>query len=147
MQVTAEYLGQARFDVRARGHHLFSDQPVDNGGEDSGMTPPEFLLGAIASCVGYYAAKYLETRKLPADELQVSVSAEKVPNPARLGAFRVEITAPNLDERHRDGILRAAHSCLVHNTLSVPNSIDIRLDTGEHATLESRAIPAIGPTA
>jgi uncharacterized OsmC-like protein len=93
------------------------DQPPDNGGSDSGMTPPEFLLVSLGTCAGFYAAQYLKTRSLPAQGLEVKVTAEKAAQPARLGRFRIEVTVPALDPRHQAGVLRAVKACLIHNTL------------------------------
>ena len=126
MEVTASYLGDSRFEVTARGHRLISDQPTDNGGADTGPTPPEFLLASLASCAAYYAAQYLNTRKLPARDLKVQVSAEKAQQPtSRLGAFRIQVSVPGLDQRHQAGLLRAVKACLIHNTLAHPSAIDI----------------------
>jgi uncharacterized OsmC-like protein len=125
MHVSAHYRGDSKFEVQARGHRVMCDQPLDNGGQDAGMTPPEFLLASLASCAAYYAAQYLKTRKLPADHLEVSVSAEKAAQPARLGSFRIEVCAPGLDERHQAGVLRAAKACLIHNTLLGAPSIEV----------------------
>jgi uncharacterized OsmC-like protein len=131
MEVTAAFLGDSRFEVQARGHRVICDQPADNGGSDAGMTPPEFLLAALATCAAYYAAQYLNARHLPAEDLKVRVSAEKAQQPARLSSFRIEVTAPGLDERHQAGILRAAKACLIHNTLLSQPSIEIVVNAAE----------------
>ena len=133
MEVTARFLGGVGFEVQARGHRVICDQPADAGGLDAGITPPEFLLASLATCAAYYAAQYLKARQLPADELKVHVSADKAQNPARLGAFRIEITAPGLDERHRTGVLRAAKSCLIHNTLLGQPKVDVVVHAPEVA--------------
>ena len=125
MEVTAEFLGGVKFEVQARDHRLICDQPVDNGGADAGMTPPEFLLGSLATCAGYYAAQYLKTRQLPAKDLRVRVRAEKAQQPARIAAFHIEVNAPGLDERQQEGVLRAAKACLIHNTLLAQPAIDV----------------------
>jgi putative redox protein len=57
MELKIEYLGGVRFAAETRGHRVVSDQPPENGGEDSGMTPPEFLLASLGTCAGYYAAQ------------------------------------------------------------------------------------------
>ena len=129
MEVNVQHLGNSRFEVRARGHRLICDQPGGNGGSDAGMTPPELLLASLATCAGYYAAEYLKTRGLPAGDLHVRVVAEKAKNPARLGSFHLEVTAPGLDERHQSGILRAVKLCLVHNTLLHAPEIEIAVET------------------
>ena len=128
MEVTAQYLAGSKFEVAARGHRLVCDQPVDNGGSDAGMTPPEFLLASLATCAAYYAAQYLKARKLPAQELKVRAGAEKAMQPARLASFHIEVTVPGLDGRHQAGILRAVKSCLIHNTLLAGPSIEIAVN-------------------
>jgi len=133
MEVIAEYRGGVKFEVQARSHRVICDQPVDNGGSDAGMTPPEFLLASLATCAAYYAAQYLKARQLSAEDLKVRVSAEKAQQPARLGSFRIEVTASGLDERHQAGILRAAKACLIHNTLLGQPSIDVVVNSGQLA--------------
>jgi uncharacterized OsmC-like protein len=127
MEVTAQYAGHTSFEVAARGHRVVCDQPSDNGGDDAGMTPPEFLLASLATCAGYYAAQYLNARKLSTEGLSVTVSAGKALQPARLDDFRIEVHAAALDDRHEAGLLRAVKSCLIHNTLAAHPAIDIVL--------------------
>jgi uncharacterized OsmC-like protein len=134
MQVTADYAGAAKFTVAARGHRVTCDQPPDNGGADSGMTPPEFLLASLATCAGFYAAQYLNARQLPADGLRVTVTAEKALQPARLAAFRIEVQTGELDERHEAGLLRAVKACLIHNTLAAQPAMEIVLGCAVAAT-------------
>jgi len=117
MEVKVRHLGNVKFEAIARGHRVVCDQPPDNGGTDSGMTPPDFLLVSLGTCAGFYAAQYLKLHGLSAEGLEVNVSAEKARAPARLGTFRIEVIAPGLDERHTAGVLRAVHACLIHNTL------------------------------
>jgi uncharacterized OsmC-like protein len=133
MEVIAEYTSGVQFEITARGHKVTCDQPHDNGGENTGMTPPEFMLASLASCAGFYAAQYLRTRKLPADGVRVRVTAAKAAQPARLGSFAVRVDIPDVGERHRDGVLRAVKSCLIHNTLLQTPAIGIELHTATMA--------------
>lgn len=118
METTVELVQGTQFRVRTRGHEVLCDQPVDNGGGDSGMAPPEFLLAALGSCAAYYAAEYLRTRNQPQAGLRVRVHAEKAQAPARLSHFDIAVEAPEIsDPRHIEGIERAVKRCLIHNTL------------------------------
>ena len=49
MEVIVEHLGDVQFQIKARQHTIVSDQPLQNGGFDEGMTPPEMLLAALGS--------------------------------------------------------------------------------------------------
>ncbi len=131
MEAIIRYLDGVRFEAEARGHVVRCDQPPANGGEDQGMTPPEFLLASLGTCAGFYAAQYLRARSLPAAGLTVKVEAGKAAQPARLGSFKIEVTAPVGEERHREGILRAVKNCLIHNTLLHSPAIEILVGTGE----------------
>jgi len=141
MEVSTHYLGGSRFEVEAKGHRVICDQSADNGGTDEGMSPPELLLASLATCAAYYAAQYLNTRKLPAADLRVRVTAEKATQPARLASFQIKVTAPGLDERHQLGVLRAAKNCLIHNTLLGSPVVDVALEAGP---LQSEAELALG---
>lgn len=133
MEAIIRYQGESKFEATARGHRVVCDQPLENQGSDKGMTPPEFLLVSLGTCAGYYAAQYLKTRKLNADKLIVRVSAEKGAQPARLASFVIEVEAPELDARHRDGLVRAVKACLIHNTLTQPPAIDLQVHTAAPA--------------
>lgn len=128
MEVTIEHLGGVQFEIRARQHRIASDQPIENGGFDEGMTPPELMLASLGSCAGFYVAQYLKKEKLATEGTIVRVSAEKAQNPPRLSEFRIEIELPpDLPDGHREGIERAVRHCLIHNTLLNPPNISIQL--------------------
>ncbi len=120
----------------ARGHEVICDQPAENGGADAGMTPPESLLAALGSCAGFYAVQYLRTRSLPTDGLEVRVSAEKALSPARLASFPIDVSTSDIGERHREGVLRAVKSCLIHNTPLKPPVIEIAVNV-THASSQT----------
>ena len=135
MDVIIRHLGGVKFEAVARGHRVLCDQPAENRGTNSGMTPPELLLSSLGTCAGFYAAEYLRTRSLSSEGLAVRVTAEKATAPARLGSFRIEVTVPDLDPQHEAGMLRAVKTCLIHNTLLHAPAIEIALETRVPATI------------
>jgi uncharacterized OsmC-like protein len=131
MEMTVNYLGDVQFEAEARGHKIICDQPLDNGGADEGMTPPEFLLASLATCAGFYAVQYLKARKLPSDGLTIHISAGKAAQPARMDQFQLIINAPGIkEEKDLEGIRRSAEKCLVKNTLMIPPSISLQVTSG-----------------
>ncbi len=133
MEVSVEYLGGVKFEVETRGHRIISDQPVENKGTDTGMTPPELLLASLGSCAAYYAAEFLRVHSLPVEGLRVRVHAQKALKPARIIGFRVVVASPHINETHRDSLLRTVKHCLIHNTLLQPSEVDVTIETGGHA--------------
>jgi putative redox protein len=74
MEVKITHLDRVKFAIQARSHTIVCDQPAENGGEDSGMTPPELLLASLGSCAAFYAVQYLKTRNLAESGVEVSVT-------------------------------------------------------------------------
>jgi uncharacterized OsmC-like protein len=133
MEIRVRHLEGVKFEAETRGHRIVSDQPPANGGSDSGMTPPELLLASLGTCAGFYAAQYLRNHHLSEQGLEVAVSAEKAAAPARIGSFRLDVTAPGLAPEHEAGMLRAVNACLIKNTLALPPAIETVLHTRETA--------------
>lgn len=131
MQVNTRYIDGVQFVAETRGHQIVCDQPAENHGLDTGMTPPELLLASLGTCAGFYATQYLKTRNLPTAGLEVSVSAGKATGPARMTDFVVEVKTAPLEARHEEGILRAVHACLVHNTLLHTPTLTVKLSPAQ----------------
>ncbi len=136
MEVTIKHLKRVKFLIQSGLNTILCDQPAENGGEDSGMTPPELLLASLGSCAAFYAVQYLKTRNLAETGVEVTVTAEKLKQPARIGNFRVRVACPvSLTEEQTEGLMRSVHHCLVHNTLLTPPEIAIELTTSEITVL------------
>lgn len=136
MEVKVSHIGQVKFKIQARSHTILCDQPTDNGGEDSAMTPPELMLASLGSCAAFYAVQFLKTRSLAEGGVEVSVTAEKLKAPARLGDFTIRVECPvDLTAEQTEGLMRSVKHCLIHNTLLAPPEIKIELAVRQGASL------------
>jgi putative redox protein len=128
LEVLVNHLGDVQFEVKARNHTIYCDQPAEHGGFDEGMTPPEFFLASMGACAGYYAVQYLKAHGLPMEGLQIRTTAEKASGPARISAINVTLDYPeSLEPRDRDGLCQAVQKCVIHNTLLYPPKIEIKI--------------------
>jgi putative redox protein len=135
MEVRVEHLGGVQFEIQVRQHRIACDQPVENGGFDEGMTPPELLLASLGSCAGFYAAQYLKKHQLATEGTVVRVSAEKVANPPRMNDFRIQVETPSgIGDQHTAGIEEAVRHCLIHSTLLNPPRISLEV---KHSALQA----------
>jgi putative redox protein len=131
--ISVRYLGGDRLSIETRGHELTTDQPVDDGGEDTAPTPTELFLGGLAGCIGYYAQRFLRRHGLPAEGLTVTCSYIWAENPHRVGAIELTVDAPGLTADRREAFSRVIEHCTVHNTLRQPPELRIRVTTAERA--------------
>ncbi|HLK17801.1 MAG TPA: OsmC family protein [Bryobacteraceae bacterium] len=142
MNVKVRCLGGKKFEMIAGAHKVLSDQPLENDGTDSAMTPPELFLSALGSCSAYYAEEYLRARALPDEDLEIRISAEKGGKPTRIVSIRIDVIAPGLTQRHRDGLLRAVDACLLSHTLHTPPHIDVQVLASPEVTETEELISA-----
>lgn len=129
--MTVRHLDGDRFDIAIRGHRLTVDQPTTAGGDDTAPTPTELFVAGLASCVGFYARRYLTRHGLPTEGLAVRTSYELGGRPARVTNVTLEVELPGgvPADRH-DALLAVASHCTVHNTLEEPPDVAIALVAG-----------------
>jgi putative redox protein len=109
--------GTLKHDVEIRQHMLVSDEPEDQGGDDSGPSPQELLAASLASCTAVTMAMYAERKGWQIGEVAVDVNYE----PAQRGSptrFRLDIKFPKeLPDEQRERLLQIGAKCPVHRTL------------------------------
>jgi putative redox protein len=133
MKVKVRCLGPNKSEIAARQHWLVTDQPLDPDATDAGMTPPELFLSALGGCAASYASEYLRVRALPDEGLEIRLSASKGDQPLRITHLRIEVVAPGLTQRHRNGILRAVDAGLLKNTLNKPPVMEVKVVSAAEA--------------
>ncbi|MEV6019236.1 MULTISPECIES: OsmC family protein [unclassified Streptomyces] len=118
------------YEVDIRGHRLLVDQPVDAGGTDIAPTPVELFAASLATCVAFYAGRYLKRHGLPRDGLRVRSEFTMATDlPARVESLCVVVVPPPELPAHRHAALLAvATHCTVHNTLQEPPAIRVEVE-------------------
>ncbi|MFI1564303.1 OsmC family protein [Streptomyces sp. NPDC020490] len=124
------HVDQDAYAVDIRGHRLLVDQPVAVGGTDTAPTPTELFAASLATCVAFYAGRYLHRHGLPRAGLRVRTEFTMATDrPARVASLRVVVVPPpELPEQRRDALLAVASHCTVHNTLHHTPAVDIELE-------------------
>ncbi|MET9131417.1 MULTISPECIES: OsmC family protein [Streptomyces] len=117
------------YTVDVREHRLQVDQPPAAGGTDTAPTPTELFAASLATCVAFYAGRYLHRHGLPQAGLRVRTEFTMATDrPPRVASLRLVIEPPpELPEHRRAGLLAVASHCTVHNTLRRPPEIDIEV--------------------
>lgn len=123
-----EHLGGDRFAIDVRGHRLLVDQPADLGGEDSAPTPTELFVASLASCVAFYARRYLRRHDLDATGLAVEAGFVLATKPGRVTDIELRLTLPEgFPQDRRAALLAVAGHCTVHNSITSAPEILLRL--------------------
>ena len=131
--------GEGKFQQRISvgRHSLLADEPVAQGGLDSGPGPYDFLLAGIGACTSMTVRLYADHKGLPLQRISVKLTHERIHAAdcedceTREGKIdRIErvltLTGP-LDADQRKRLLEIADKCPVHRTLTS----DIKIRTTE----------------
>ena len=123
VSVTGE--GTSEFTVRSQ-NYTFN---IDSEGE-KGITPPDTLLAALASCMGVYIRKYMARTSLDIKNFEITLtaelSAEKPVSFRKINAV-IDIIGAKIDEMHARSLLSFIKNCPVHNTLKINPEIEATL--------------------
>ena len=78
MEVKITHLDRVKFAIQSRSHTILCDQPAENGGGDSGMTPSGLSLASLGSCAALQTRGTSEdSRNSPETGVEVTATAEK----------------------------------------------------------------------
>lgn len=118
--------------VKVRGHRILTDQPLEDGGTDEGMTPVEMLVASLGSCIGYFAVRFCQRHKIETAGLRVAMEWEYSEQPHRIGSMAAHVHLPvKLDSMMRDRLQKVLDGCTVHNSIQITPKIAVRLSMPE----------------
>jgi uncharacterized OsmC-like protein len=127
-----QFVSGEAYQVAVRDHRVFVDQPPDAGGTDAAPTPTELFVASLATCVAFYAGRYLTRHGYSREGLGVAVDFDMATDrPARVTAIRLNVRVPADLPPERYPALRAVVShCTVHNTLQQPPEVQVTVHNG-----------------
>lgn len=128
-QMSVRFVAGEAYEVQVRGHRLLVDQPAADGGDDNAPTPTELFVASLATCVAFYAGRYLDRHGFGRDGLAVTVDwAMATDRPARVASVTISVRAPEqLAPDQRRALLAVASNCTVHHSISQPPAITVDL--------------------
>ena len=132
--IHVEWVGGHRFDA---GRLNGPTARIDGEGE-TGQSPPEVLLSALATCVSYDVIDILEKQRTPIQSLQIDVVGDRVDTiPRRYKAitlnFRIGGKGIEKDQALRAIELAATKYCSVRDSLRSDIAVawTVEIDTTE----------------
>lgn len=138
MTVHVAFHSGTRYDITSGHHKVVTDQPLGDGGQDAGMSPVELYVGSLAGCVGYFVGRFCARHDIPRDGLSVDAEWEMAENPHRVGQITLAIHLPHrLTPDQKERLLKVAHGCTVHQTMTVAPTVAIQLNPQSHTVPHS----------
>jgi uncharacterized OsmC-like protein len=126
--------GKFQQEVILGDHRLLADEPVKDGGLNTGPGPYDLLLAALGACTSMTVRLYADLKQIPLVRTQVRLHHEKIyaqdcaeceTKEGKIDRIDRAITFEgDLTAEQRKRLLEIADKCPVHRTLT--SEIDIR---------------------
>jgi putative redox protein len=130
MTLTVAYHGGTRYDITSGRHRIVTDQPIEDGGQDAGMSPVELFVGSLASCVGYFVGRYCDRHQISTKGLSVEAEWTMAEQPHRVGRVTLAIHLPHrITTTQSERLLMVAYDCTVHQSFMMPAGVAIELNS------------------
>ena len=126
--ITAELREGTAVTVDARKFSWLGDEPLGAGGTDTGPTPYEILLGALAACIAVTLRLYSDHKGIALTGVDVKLEFDRVHADDCIGCderadgwierIQSEVTIlGSFDDAQRARLTQVAQRCPVHKTL------------------------------
>jgi len=118
--------GGRRIDAQVGKHLVRTDQPVDNGGEDTAPSPFQLFLSAIGTCAGIFVQGFCAKRGLPTEGIRI-LERTHYGDDGTLARVELDIEVPpSFPEKYRDALVRVADQCSVKKAIQAQPRFDVR---------------------
>jgi putative redox protein len=124
MEIT---FGEGKLVVaHTHGHIVRTDQPVDNGGDNSAPSPFDLYLASIGTCAGVYVKSFCDNRKIPTENIRILQKTEFDEETGLPTSITIDIKLPDdFPEKYKDSVISVAELCKVKKSIAKPPSFSI----------------------
>lgn len=120
--------GNVQVEAKIGGFTVLTDQPEKAGGDGKAPTPFALFACSIATCAGYFAVKFCQSRKIDTTGMSLRMHYDWDNDQKRYPKMSLDLTLPdNFPEKYHAAILRAMDQCAVKQHILQPPEFDIRL--------------------
>ncbi len=128
IEIDVSFPGKLKVDAKIGDFVISTDQPEKAGGDNSAPQPFAIFASSIATCAGYFALKFCQSRDLSTEGMKLSMKYAWDKERKRFPAMNLELTLPDgFPEKYHKAILRAMDQCIVKKHIMEPPEFDINL--------------------
>jgi putative redox protein len=137
--------GGRRVDAHVAGHVIHTDQPLDNGGEDTAPSPFQLFLASIGACAGIFVQGFCAKRGIDPSGLRIIERPSYAADGALVDvALDVELPS-GFPEKYTDALLRVIDQCSVKRAIAAKPTFTVKAVVGRAVLVpETSPAPQVG---
>ena len=126
MEIEVELKGKKQVNARFGSYVVKTDQPKEDGGDESAPAPFELFLASIATCAGFFIQSFCETRHISLDGISIRQISSTDPATHMVKNIRIEVKLPSsFPEKYRAAVLASAQGCTVKKHLQTTPAVEV----------------------
>jgi len=107
--------------AHTHGHSIRTDQPLENGGENTASAPFDLFLASIGTCAGIYVKSFCDNRKIPTDNIKIIQKTEYDKETGLPVNITLDIKLPaDFPEKYKASVINVAELCKVKKSIANP---------------------------
>jgi ribosomal protein S12 methylthiotransferase accessory factor len=109
-----------------KGKIIETDQPEDEGGDNSAPSPFTLFLASIGTCVGFYIKSFCDKREISSQNIELIQSMEYNKETKLISKIKIDVNLPSdFPEKYKTALINAAGLCTVKKHLFHPPEVEI----------------------
>lgn len=126
MEIKVTFDGNKKVNAQVGNHIVKTDQPVDNGGEDTYPAPYELFLASMATCAGIYVKGFCDNRNIPTEKISLTQTHE-FDEKGMATNIGITINLPaDFPAQYIDSVVHVANLCKVKKQLANPPAMLVK---------------------
>ncbi len=120
-EIQVSFPGGKRIDARIGDFIVYTDQSLENGGEETAPEPFQLFLASIATCAGIYALEFCQARGISGEGMTLTMSYEWDEKKHAIETMHIEAKLPpGFPDQYKKAVARAMDLCTVKKHIIHP---------------------------
>ncbi|MDD2370493.1 MAG: OsmC family protein [Firmicutes bacterium] len=125
-EFSLSFPGGKKIEIDYGNHKLLTDQKIEDGGNDEGMSPFDLFLASIIACSGSVTLGFLRKRNISTNDLKIRMYPDYDEAENRVNKVRIEIDVPDdFPEKYLGALEKVLDTCTVKKHLAKPPEFEV----------------------
>lgn len=125
-EIEITFSGKTKIDAKIGNHIIKTDQPINQGGEDTAPSPYELFLASLGTCAGIYIKMFCDKRNISTDNIKLTekVEFDKITGLASNIVYDIYLPS-DFPEQYKEALVSVVNLCKVKKQMMNPPEFNI----------------------